>query len=123
MQLKKQISFTRYAILTFIHLVAAFYYFGKDNELTLTVIFLAFIVNQLFLIFVVKGAVLDDAESRDNVKIFGFFILKFVALIGGIYYGFEHFVGQKLIIIGNYIFQLIILTLSIKRYSKKIKEK
>ncbi len=123
MQLKNQISFKRYAILTLLHIVASFYYFGKNNELTLSIVFLAFIINQLCLIFVVKGAVLDDAESRDNVKIFGFFIFKFVALIWGIYYGFENFKGQKLIIIGNYIFQLIILTLSIKRYSKKIKEK
>lgn len=121
MQLKKQISFTRYAILTFIHLVATFYYFGSSNELVLSIMFISFFLNHLFLILVVKGAVLDDAEHRDNVKIFLFFMLKFVVLIGGIYYGFENFRGQKLIIIGNYIFQLIILTLSIKRYSKKIK--
>lgn len=122
MQLKKQISFTRYAILTFIHLVATFYYFGSGNELVLSILFISFFLNHLFLVLVVKGAVLDDAEQRDNVKIFMFFMLKFVVLIGGIYYGYENFKGQKLIIIGNYIFQLIILTLSIKRYSKKIKE-
>jgi hypothetical protein len=122
MQLKKQISFTRYAILTFIHLVPTFYYFGKGNELVLSILFISFFLNHLFLVLVVKGAVLDDAAQRDNVKIFLFFMLKFVVLIGGIYYGYENFKGQKLIIIGNYIFQLIILTLSIKRYSKKIKE-
>ena len=122
MQLKNQISFLRYAILTFVHIIVTFYYFGVGNELVLSILFISFFLNHLFLVLVVKGAVLDDAEHRDNAKIFIFFIMKFLVLIGGIYYGYEYFKGQKLIIIGNYIFQLIILTLSIKRNSKKIKE-
>jgi hypothetical protein len=122
MQLKNQISFIRYAILTAIHIVASFYYFGKNNELVLSVVFGAFLVNQISLIYVVKGVVLDSAEERSNLRIFLLFALKFLTLAFGVLYGFENFAGNKLIIIGNYIFQLIILALSIKRYSKNIKE-
>lgn len=121
MPLKNQISFLRYIVLTVIHIALSFYYFGDENEFIYLVLFSTFIVNQAFLVFVVKSVVFDKPEDRDNLVILLFFALKFIVLIAGILYGFEYFKGQKLIIIGNYIFQLIILTLSIKRYSKKIK--
>ncbi|MCT4642466.1 MAG: hypothetical protein N4A33_09230 [Bacteriovoracaceae bacterium] len=119
MQLKNQISFARYTVFTLAHIGASFYYFGKNNYLTLSVLFASFLVNQISLIVMIKKMLFVDSDQRDNTGIFILFLIKFLTLVGGIYYGMQFFHGNKLIIIGNYIFQLIILVLSIKRYSKK----
>jgi hypothetical protein len=119
MQLKSQISFLRYAILTALHVGATFYFVQKEDYFSLIIVFLAIIFNQLCLIFATKMMIFTDADKRDNGLIFLLFALKFLTLAGGIYYGFYFFSGNKLVILLNYIFQLKILILSIKRYSKK----
>ncbi len=118
MQIKSQISFTRYGILTFLHIIGMFYYFGAGNEIVLSVCFLAYITNQLFLVVAMHKLIFTPSDERDNMLIFILFMSKVLILAAGVWYGVENFKGDQLIIIGNYIFQLIILTLSIKRLGK-----
>ena len=119
MQIKDQISITRYAIITFIHLLITFYYFGEGNELVLTVCFSSYFANHIFLFVAMHKLIFTPSDERDNTMILILFSSKLLILAAGVWYGVENFIGNELIIIGNYIFQLIILVLSIKRLSKK----
>ena len=115
MQIKNQISIPRYAVISFFHIVATFYYFGSGNELVLAVCFISYLTNHLCLVIAMHELIFTPSDKRDNTMIFLLFAAKLLVLAFGVWFGVENFVGNELIIIGNYIFQLIILILSIKR--------
>jgi len=115
MQIKNQINILRYGIISFLHIIATFYYFGNGNELVLSLCFLSYFLNHLCLILALLKILNTTSEERDNLMVFLLFAAKFLILAGGLWYGVKNFNGNDLIIIGNYIIQLIILILSIKR--------
>ncbi len=119
MQIKNQISLTRYIVLSFLHLAATVYYVGQGSVNVLLVVFAAIFLNQACLFGAMHKLLNVPSEERDNTGIFILFTAKFLILAAGLWYGMANFDGNKLIIIGNYIFQLIILSLSIKRLGKK----
>lgn len=115
MQIKTLISLPRYGVITFFHIGITYYKFGVGNELVLAVCFLSYLLNHTFLVVAMHKLVFTEAEHRDNVGILLLFGAKLLILATGIWFGIENFKGNELIITGNYIFQLIILILSIKR--------
>jgi heme/copper-type cytochrome/quinol oxidase subunit 4 len=119
MQIKNQVSITRYIVLSILHLAGTVYYVGPTNINVLLIVFLAIFLNQACLFAAMHKLLNVPSEERDNTGIFLLFTAKLLILVAGLWYGMENFEGNKLIIIGNYIFQLIILSLSIKRLGKK----
>jgi hypothetical protein len=118
MQIKNQISFLRYGIFSIIHLAVTLKYFGNEKYGVLLIVFLSILINQLCLFVAMHELMNKSAEERDNTKVFVLFGAKFIILAAGLWYGMQNYGGNTLIIIGNYIFQLIILTLRIKRLGK-----
>jgi heme/copper-type cytochrome/quinol oxidase subunit 4 len=118
MQTKNQISFLRYIILTVLHIGLTFKFYGKDSFDVLIIVFVAILINQICLFVALHELLNKPSDIRDNTKIFILFSSKFIVLAAGLWFGMKNYSGNTLIIIGNYIFQLIILTLSIKRLSK-----
>lgn len=120
MSLKEKISINKYLLGTIVNGIIIFLYGAKTKyELKIMLLLLMVsMVNQLMLMLGVNLLLFTDpSEKRKNLKIFGLLIGKSVILGGGFYVALQNIPAKMLHCVVIYIFQLIILTLSIKRYS------
>ncbi len=91
------------------------YLAGLDQALKLLPFYAGVLLNQFFLIKGVGGMLLSQKRS-------GLLILKFLVLVAAFGYVFYALPKSLIFCVLSYIFQLIILALSIKRENKKIKD-
>jgi hypothetical protein len=114
MQLNNKIKTTKYLIGTLINYTLALYFLGFDNYIITTSLFLGFIFNQIFLTLGLLEMFSDKPKKRSAI----YFLLKFILLAIVMVVAMLKMPENIAIITGFYIFQLIILVLSIKRNTK-----
>jgi hypothetical protein len=114
MQLRKKIQINKYVLGTLINYSAGLYFLKIENYIIITVLFIGFISNQLFLALGLGNMFSDKPEKRATL----YFILKFLILVIVMIVAMSKMPQNIALITGFYIFQLIILVLSIKRITK-----
>ena len=104
--------------LTLLNFSAVIYFFDSSQLLVMIAYFLAILLNQVFLLIVVydmTGMVQNQSIISTGVMA----LAKFLILAFGILFAVHYIPQQVHIIVGIYIFQLIILVISTKRIVKK----
>lgn len=114
MLLRKKIKISQYVIGTLINFSGALYFLGLENWKTLGILFLGFIANQLFLTMALLLMFSGKAKKRAAL----YFVLKFILLAAVMVFAMSKMPENVLFITLFYIFQLIILVISIKRITK-----
>ena len=115
--MKKTINFIPYTILTLINIAACLYLLKFQYIDTIIVLFVCFLANQYMLVDGLKNLIDDDGNKRKSIA---FLVSKLFILVFAFWYAMRNNEAEIYIFIGNYIFQLIILGLSIKSDTKKI---
>lgn len=118
MQLKNKINLKWYVIGTLVNYCAAIYFLGIENIERVAFFLLLLLLNQYFL-FLFGVTLLRIEKLRFAIPPFVLGLLKFAFLILAFLYGFKYMEKQVLFLLVYYIFQLIILVISIKRVIKK----
>ena len=115
MQIKEKVSLIRYGIGTFISILLIFFIFKINTSINLLTIASA-ITNQ-FLLFKSIGLVLNQSDNKKGkgFKIGIYFILKTSILVIPFYLIATYYPENVIYAVLIYIFQLLILGLSIKR--------
>jgi hypothetical protein len=114
MQLRKKIQISKYLIGTLINYSAGLYFLKVENYILITALFFGFVCNQIFLGLGLTNMFSDKPNKRGAL----YFVLKFVVLAIVMIVAMNKIPGNIALITGFYIFQLIILVLSIKRNTK-----
>lgn len=117
MFLKNKFEFIKFSILTLTNFTACIMLIGLERIEIITTLFIGFITNQILLLYGVS--LLTQSEVKASViKLLSIFIGKFIVLAIALICALQNLEknsGYALII---YIFQLIILVISIKRNTK-----
>lgn len=121
MFLKNNFDAIKFSLLTILHIAIAFYIFDFQNIEIITFLFIGFISNQLLLIYGVSQLTNSKAQPSAS-KLIGIFIGKFIILALAITCALQNLGKNSGYALIFYIFQLIILVISIKRNTKKIKD-
>ena len=121
MSLKENLKSNRYIILTTINLLAANLVLGSTNLVPMIILFIGIIANQLLLLIGVKKLTTASSETS-SFKIFLIFIAKFAVLVFTMIYALHMLNNKAFYCLLFYIFQLIILVISIKRIPKKLRK-
>lgn len=103
-----------YTLLSLLNLFG-FLYFSEWNYEFL-IIYAGFIINQVFLTLGVKRLL---SEEKKDFRVAIYLTGKFFVLGGVIFWGVTYSTISTKIIVLSYIFQLLILVISITKYSKK----
>lgn len=118
MQIKNKINRKKYLIGTSLNIILISQVFTNPNILVGLVFLMCVIVNQFLLAIVVSDLTgVDKNYSIMPTWLAG--ILKLLVLLCGFYYAMSSTVEKELFLVLIYIFQLIILVLSIKRVVEK----
>lgn len=115
--MKKTINFIPYTILTLINIAACLYFLDFKYLVTVAVLFVCFVINQYMLVDGLKNLIDDEGNKKRSII---FLVLKLFILIFAFWYAMQNNEDSIYIFVGNYIFQLIILGLSITSDTKKI---
>lgn len=117
MQVKEKINLTKYSIGTVANaLIIIFIASSKPEHIYFQLVVLASsVVNQLMLCGALQFILGNQVVPKKNIKIMGFIIGKSLILLGGFAYATQNMGERVIICVFIYIFQLIILALSIKR--------
>lgn len=123
MLLKNKFSYLKYIFGTLLNIgfVAAFYWGNLLVIKTSIVVILTSIVNHVFLLKSISMLLSQTSgkAEKQNFKILIYFILKTITLGLGMFIAMKYIPQHMHMAIILYIFQLIILALSIKRYVVK----
>jgi hypothetical protein len=119
--LKENLKINQFIALTLANYGFACYLVGVEYSFHLSVLFIGFFVNQVFLLLGVNN-ILNSGEKKRTKRTMFMFVGKFFVLVGVIVYALQNMNEKALYSLLFYIFQLIILIISIKRIPKKIKE-
>lgn len=122
MFLKNNFNLFKFLILTLINWCIAICLIGAELSLVVTILFLGFISNQLLLLYGVNQVTLRN-NNTSAFKLIIIFIGKFLILAGSVVYALSCLEDSAMYALIFYIFQLIILVISIKRIPKKVKDK
>jgi hypothetical protein len=120
MYLKEKINLMKYSIGTLANaLIITFLGSINSNQVKYQLlVLLGASLNQLMLLVAVKMMLsFDNTISRKNIKVFALMILKTFLLGATLYIAGQNVPEKVFACVFIYIFQLIILTLSIKRLS------
>ena len=120
MLLKENLKIKLYLVLTIINILCANYIIGSSNVVPILTLFVGFVLNQLLLLYGVKKLTTPSLPSS-SIKILIIFVLKFSVLVATMIYALHSIPGQGAYCLLFYIFQLIILVISIKRIPKKLR--
>lgn len=101
-----------YFVLSLSNFILLVYFVGLNNAFRLVPFSAGVLINQFFLIKGVSGMLNSQKRS-------GLLVLKFLVLAGAFVYVFYALPKSLIFCVLSYIFQLIILGLSIKRENKK----
>jgi dipeptide/tripeptide permease len=113
----QMINLPLFFILTGLNIFASIYFLKFQYIDTVLILFVCFIANQYMLVDGARNLLDDDGNKKRSII---FLTLKFFILIFAFWYAMQQTENNIYIFIGNYIFQLIILGLSIKNDTKKI---
>lgn len=113
----KTINFTTFSILTILNIAASLYFLKFQEVATVLILFTCFVANQFMLVDGAKNLIDDDGNKKRAIL---FLTAKFFVLIFAFWFAMRNNQEHLYIFIGNYIFQLIILGLSIKNDTTKI---
>lgn len=113
----KMINLPLFIILTLGNLFGALYLLKFQEVSTVLILFACFVANQYMLVDGAKNLLDEDGNKKRSII---FLLLKFVIIIFAFWYAMQKSKENIYIFVGNYIFQLIILGLSIKNDTKKI---
>jgi hypothetical protein len=105
-----------YSLLTLINLATCFYFVGFGNTGTIIILFVMFILNHYLL---VDGAIALLDDNGNKIKGLIYLLGKFFVLIFAFWFAMRNANDFIYIFIASYIFQLIILSISIKSDTKK----
>lgn len=119
MQLKNSVKLTTYIGLTLISYIIAIY--KIQNSLVVSLFYLGIILNQYFL-YKYCLFFLGVTENKGKIPTFLYGLMKLVVLVISFVFAMQSVKNIELFLIFIYIFQLIILVLSIKTDILKIKE-
>ena len=112
MHLRKKIKINKYLFGTVLNFSFALYVLKMNMEVA--ILFLGFILNQIFLTMALQLMFSGEANKRASL----YLVLKFMVLAGVMIYAMSKMPEKNLLITLFYIFQLIILVISIKRNTK-----
>lgn len=118
MQLKNKLKVKTYILLSLINMSQYFLFLKEVNSRIFLIYYFGIILNQYILALIVS----DLTGIEKNKTLFPTWllgILKPMTLIGAFYVAIGHSVVNTHIFVEIYIFQLIILVISIKRIVKK----
>lgn len=116
--LKNSLYLGRFTILCSLNYILLLSFFNAADYLFISLFYGAILLNHYFL-FSVVAAMTGIQTKRSIFPIWLQAILKFLLLIGAILSAMHKFEDKVHIIVGIYIFQLIILVISTKRIVKK----
>jgi len=119
MQLRNNIKLVTYIILTSISYLTALY--NIQNILVISLFYLGIVLNQYFL-YKYCLFFLGVTENKGKIPTFLYGLMKLVILVISFVFAMQSVKNIELFLIFIYIFQLIILVLSIKTDILKIKE-
>lgn len=111
----KKINFKLYFLLTACNLLISYFLLEEPYHFILVVLFLAFLVNQFLLFYVVQNLI---GPNEDRYKRTMAFLGKFLSLGLVFVYIVINYPNKILLFLIIYIFQLIILIISNKRITK-----
>lgn len=121
---KLKINFLKYFLITGLVTLALIVIIAetRDDVYGILIVYFAAVANQFMLVKFVRefftANVARRKESIDKLEVAGLFILKIVVLLSGITLG-VHFMGSRVIFpVLNYVFQMFILTFSLKKNGK-----
>ena len=124
MHIKDRLSLTKYYIGSIINIIISLVFVSELRLFPFIVIFhVTIIINQLLLMYLVKLMLFsfdnetDNGSEEDNKvpKLLGLFIGKTIVIGLGFYILYLYIPHHLMPSVATYIFQLLILTLSIKR--------
>lgn len=113
----QMINIPIFLILTVLNISASVYFLKYQYIDTVLILFICFVLNQFMLVDGARNLLDDEGNKKRSII---FLTLKFFILIFAFWYAMQKTGDYIYIFIGNYIFQLIILGLSIKNDTKKI---
>ena len=117
--IKNSLDISQYLLLTMLSVSGILLFIDPQHYLLMLGFLSAIILNQYFL-FVVVGEMTGIAKNTTHIPTWILAISKFIILIIGVLVAVHKLPNRVHIIVGIYIFQLIILALSTKRIVKKI---
>jgi hypothetical protein len=122
MELNQKINFQKYLLLTIGNLLTG-YAFSSENWQYLGIVVLFSAANQILLIKILDMVLNNNKESKNKFKLIAYFILKSTLLGSAFYILVLYARDQVLLGVILYIFQLIILVLSIKNIASLFNKK
>ncbi|MAX67926.1 MAG: hypothetical protein QF441_15180 [Bacteriovoracaceae bacterium] len=118
MQIRNKLKVNWYVFGTMLNILWAIIFLGFEKTPFLLAFILMILLNQYFLAIIVS----DMTGIEKNTSLIPTWMcgaLKLLVLVVAFYFGIRLYPASTLFLVGIYIFQLIILVISIKRIVKK----
>lgn len=121
MPLKENLKIKQYILLTTTNMIGAYLLLGGTKLFPIIVLFFGIIMNQTLLVIGVEKLT-APSKITSSFKLSLIFLAKFGILVLTMIYALHSLPDKAIYCLLFYIFQLIILVISIKRIAKKLRK-
>lgn len=109
--MKKEINLLPYSALTIVNMAVCSYFLNFELAHIIVILFASFVLNQYMLVVGIRNLLDDDGQKTKSII---FLSGKIFILVGGFWFASRYAEEHIIIFVTNYIFQLLILGISIK---------